>query len=194
MAELAGRFVELEGDGATSLLTAAVGLVRDAQLEGDLAAWITDPRAAFYPPDVVAHGIDLRGLAIVRAPDLRARLLAADRLLRSGGFALTVLDLRHGGAEPFTARGRDRSAAGAIPLAVQVRLAGLAKRQGATLLCLQRPSPRTAEGSLASLRARVSRLKIRAGRYRCVLQVSKDKRLGREWEWEQVLRGPVGLC
>ncbi len=184
MAELSGRYVELCSAGPAAVLTAAVGLVRDAQCRREPAAWVTAPDAAFFPPDVAGHGVDLGALAVVRVRDLSAMLNAADRLLRSGGFGLAVADLR-----PFAARGGAE-----VPLSAQVRLAGLAHRHGAVLLCLlDRARHVAGAGSLASLRAFASRRVIRTGCYRCILRVTKDKRRGREWDCERVLRGPMGL-
>lgn len=192
LAALAGRYVELCGAGATAISTVAARLVREAQQAQEPVAWITDPKTAFFPPDVARWGVDLAALAVVRVEELGGMLRAADHLLRSGAFGLTVVDLRPHGRAP-------------VPMASQVRLGGLAKQHDATLLMLQQGEPdgtRQREGSLASLRARAVRVRLageagglrQGARFRCVVQATKDKRQGGAgWECEQVLRGPLGV-
>ena len=92
-AALAGRLAELSGTGATALLTAAFGLVLEAQQAGDPVAWVTSRTSSFFPPDAAEGGVDLEALAVVRAEDTVQAARAADQLLRSGGFGLVVLDL-----------------------------------------------------------------------------------------------------
>lgn len=176
LAEVAGRFIELTRDGASAAWTAALALVRDAQLLGEPVIWVARPGASFFPPDAAAGGIDLASLALVSARDLAARLRAVDCLLRSGAFGLVVLELE---------------AEAEIPLPVQVRLAGLLQKHDAVLLCLTERASR--RGSFASLRAVSARTRIGEGRFRCALRMVKDKRRGQEWECAQVLRGPMGL-
>jgi recombination protein RecA len=176
LAEVAGRFVELGGTGASAALTAATSLVLDAQCLEEPAVWVTRPEAFFFPLDVAECGVDLGGLAVVRVPSAAAMLRVADCCLRSGAFGLVVLDL-----------GEDAE----IPLPVQVRLSGLAKRHDAALVCLSERV--SARGSLASLRAVSARKRVGEGRFACSLRMVKDKRRGWEWECAQVFRGPVGL-
>ena len=90
---LAGRFVEVTGEADTAVLTTTVTLVLQAQQRGELAAWVTGPRAAFFPPDFAASGVDLDALPVVRVDDITNAARAADRLVRSGAFAVVVLDL-----------------------------------------------------------------------------------------------------
>lgn len=172
MAELAGRLVELAGEAA---LTVAIGLVLEAQRRAEPVAWITQPASSFYPPDAAENGVDLGALVVVRCEPTLAMLRAADHLLRSGAFGLVVLD---------------RGADAAMPLPVQVRLTGLAKRHDAVLVQLQE---KVSSDSLSSLRAVAVRQRVGEGLYRCTVQVVKDKRRGGTWECEQVLHGPMGL-
>ena len=92
-AQLAGRLCELSSLPGTALLTAAFRLVLDAQLEGEPAAWITATPDTFFAPDAAESGVDLDALVVIRDPDARAAARAADRVLRSGGFGLIVMDL-----------------------------------------------------------------------------------------------------
>ena len=145
-------------------------MVLDAQSLAEPVAWVTLPGPSFFPPDVAANGVDLSGLAVVRAPGPAAVLRAADSLLRSGAFGLVVLEL---GADCV------------FPMSVQVRLAGLAKRHDAVLCCLcpspvDGPGPQRTAGSgagrisLASLRAVSRRKRGGSGRFACTLEMVKD--------------------
>src|SRR5262245_19192061 len=55
--QLAGRLVELSGVGPVAALSAAIGLVLEAQEQGEPAAWITLPPSTFYPPDLADSGV-----------------------------------------------------------------------------------------------------------------------------------------
>ena len=59
LSDLTGRLVEVSGQRSTAHLTAAFGLVLEAQLCGDRAAWVTLAHSAFFPPDVADGGIDV---------------------------------------------------------------------------------------------------------------------------------------
>lgn len=92
---LAGRLVELSAPahGPGALYTAASALLVECQLRGEIAAWVAAGPAHFHPGDLVECGVDLAALPVVRAGDLARAARAADRLLRSGGFGLLILDL-----------------------------------------------------------------------------------------------------
>ncbi|MCR9247202.1 MAG: recombinase A [bacterium] len=171
-AELQGRLVELAGGGAGQLSLAAEWLLQ-AQQEREPVAWVHAAAAPPYPPDLAARSIDLAALAMVRVENDRAMLRAADQLLRSGAFGLVVLDYLQ---RPIA------------PLAAQVRLAGLCRQHDCTLLCLG-PEPAF---PMASLRASVERER-RPDRFVCTVKIDKDKRRGREWQFERRFDGPVGM-
>ena len=125
-AELSGRLCELSTVGnAPAALTAAFGLVLDAQRAGEPTAWITTTADTFFPPDVAASGVDLTALIVVRVPDTRAAGRAADRLLRAGAFGLVVLDLGRGVT---------------LATGLQGRLVQLALKHDAVVLCLTEKS------------------------------------------------------
>lgn len=181
LSELAGRIVELSGQGASARLTAAFGLVLEAQQKGEPAAWVTLEQSSFFPPDAAEGGVDLLALAVVRVPDARAAGRAADQLLRSGGFGLVVADL-------MPARGGDR-----IPSPLLTRLAGLTQKHAAALVLLTEKSPdRSSASSLVSYRAEAARVRRRDG---LALQVSvlKDKRRGPGAVFLEACRGPAGV-
>ena len=110
LAEVAGRFVEISASAAAASLTLAFSLVRQAQERGEPVGWVTGMENAFYPPDAAQNGTDLAALVVVRLSAAENIARAGEKLLRSGGFGVVVLDL---GATD-------------IPMPLQARLAGLA--------------------------------------------------------------------
>lgn len=177
---LLGRFVELSGGPATAGLSCCARLVAEAQRAGGLAVWLGEDRSAFFPPDLAACGVDLGALAVIRLAEGRALWRACDTVLRSGGFALVVVDA--GG--PLT-----------LPFAAQTRLAGLAAHHHAALVALTRESPRhPVRGSLVSLRAETEKRRVGHDAFACAVRVVKDKRRLPGWSQEEVCRGTDGLC
>src|SRR5262249_8957799 len=135
LSQIVGRYVEISGSRATATLTLTFGLVLDAQKQGETVGWITSTESSFYPPDVAELGIDLASLVVVRVmSDAIAR--AGEKLIRSGGFGLVVLDL--GIAD--------------IPMPLQSRLTGLAHHHHAALVCITEKHDKISSlGSLVSL-------------------------------------------
>jgi len=177
---LAGRFAELSGAAAGAVLTAAIALVHEAQLRGEPSAWIAVGPSTFYPPDVAASGVDLSALPVVRSDNVASALRAADHLLRSGGFAVVVLDL---------------GASYTIRIAAQSRLAGLARTHRTVLLCLTRKKAQSPSiGSLVSIRGEVAVEKTGFDRFVWSIHVTKDKRRGPGWQHRADCRGPEGWC
>ena len=177
---LRGRVAEVRGGAATAALTAAAGLIHSAQTQGLLAAWVGERRTGFYPPDFAARGIDIEALPVVRVDAFELRLKALDALMRSGGFALAVLDAGH-----------ER-----IPMGVQSRLAGLAKRHHTALVILTRVHGRVAAESslpLASLRCGAHKERRYADQFTCRLEALKDKAASTRWGHEETGDGPEGM-
>ena len=124
-------------------------------------------------------GVDLDALVVVRVPGSLAVARAADRLVRSSGFGLVVLDL---------------GANAEIPTPLQSRLASLAQKHHTALLCLtEKSSQAPSLGSLVSLRAQARRTKLAEDRFECELLAIKDKRRGPTWGQKEICRGPAGL-
>lgn len=177
---LAGRLVELSAHAGAAHLTAAFGLVLDAQLGGDRAAWVTLDASSFFPPDASDGGVDLDALPVVRVPDARLAGRAADHLTRSGGFGLVIVDLS----------AADRAE---LPVPLLTRLAGLARQQEvAVLLLTKKPHDASSLHSLIALRAAASRREV-DGRYDVCVRVLKDKRRGPGWTHVETCRGAAGL-
>ena len=177
--QVAGRFAEISGSNTTAALTLTCGLVLDAQKRGEPVGWATSTESSFYPPDAAQLGVDLAGLVVVRVskPDAIAR--AGEKLLRSGGFGLVVLDL--GLAD--------------VPTPLQSRLTGLVHHHHSGLVCLtEKDRKMFSLGSLVSLRVHAERKRIRNNEFACGLHVLKDKRRGPTWTHEELRHGPPGLC
>lgn len=173
---VAGRFIELTGTAQSAVLTAAVGLVLEAQRGGRFAAWITGPGSCVYPPDLDASGVDLAALPVVRAPDARGAARAADCLVRSKGFAVVVMDV--GTMARFS-------------LSMQTRLLGLAQNTGTALICL---TGKSKGRSLVSLRGETTKVRVGPDCFRCAVSAVKDKRGQPGWTHEEVCHGTDGLC
>ena len=177
---VAGRLVEISSAGNTAALTLAATLILEAQHGQEPVAWVSARESIFFPPDFAAAGIDLAALPVVRIEDIAKAARVTDTLLRSGGFGLVVLDLDN---------------AAGLPMAAQTRLAGLAKRHHAALLCLTRREGRTPNlGSLVSLRCESSKQRVEENRFTCELRVMKDKRRSLTWQHTEVCHGPDGMC
>jgi recombination protein RecA len=176
--EIAGRFVEVSASAGSALLTLAFGLVREAQARGEPVGWVTSMESFFYPPDVAIGGVDLAALAVIRVHGTSIPR-AGEKLLRSGGFGLIVLDL---GVADI-----------AVPL--QSRLTGLAQHHHTGLVCLTEKQSKTFSlGSLVSLRVHTERKQSSNNSFVCRLHVLKDKRRGPTWSHEELYHGPAGLC
>jgi recombination protein RecA len=177
--EIAGRLVEISSFWAPASLSLAFSLVLEAQRQGEPVGWATSVESFFYPPDAAQAGTDLGALVVVRVPEGSDIPRAGEKLLRSGGFGLIVLDL--GVAD--------------IPMPLQSRLTGLAHRHHTALVCLtEKDSKAFSLGSLISLRAHAERKRIAQNRFACALRVLKDKRHGPTWTHEELHCGSPGLC
>ncbi len=176
----AGRLSELSGLGPTARLSLAMGLVCEAQCASETAAWVTNRRSTFFPPDAAKSGVDLARLPVVFAPDAPAAARAAWRLVRSGGFGLVVLDLVGTNAE--------------VPIPLQSRLTGAAQAHGAAVVFVtEKAADRASLGSLVSLRCEAHREAASVGRFLCTARALKDKRRGPGWTYTEVRCGPAGL-
>jgi recombination protein RecA len=178
-ANLAGRIVELSGEGASASLTFAVALVLDAQRRGETAAWVTSRESSFFPPDVAENGVDLAALPVVRVPEPRHVARSGERLVRSGAFDLVVLDL-----------GR----AGEAPLALLTRMLGLAERHDTAVVFLtEKTAARPSLGSVVSLRAESRRERTGDGEFACALTALRDRKNPAGWTHRETRRGPDGV-
>jgi len=177
--EVAGRLVEISSSTAAAALTLTFTLIHEAQQRGEPVGWVTLADSFFYPPDAARGGADLAALVVVRLAHAESIARAGEKLLRSGGFGVVVLDL--GSAD--------------IPMPLQTRLTGLAHRHHTALICLtEKARAAFSLGSLVSLRAHAERKRVEDSRFACTLQVLKDKRRGPTWNYEELYSGPAGMC
>jgi recombination protein RecA len=196
LSALRGRLVELSARGATAGLTTAVELVLEAQRADEPVAWIVPwsgneaNTGTFYPPDLADSGVDLAALVVVRAPSVTAAARAAERLLRSTAFGLTVLDL--GGIDAEAPGERSRLLGDPI----LGRLVALAQAHDAAVVCLTDKTPDAGSlGSLVSLRAEALRMREPkpSSEFTVTLRALKDKRRGPGWTKRFKAKGPAGL-
>jgi recombination protein RecA len=172
--------------------------VREAQLLGEPAAWVTLATQSFLPEDAAAGGVDLDALPVVRVPQVADLARAADRLARSGAFGLIVLDMTG-----LDMTGLDMTGLQAGPPRAMVRMATLARLLGlaqkhavAVLFLTHKPHGSPSLGSLVSLRAQTRHRRTGAegaDTFVCELRVIRDKRGRPGWTHEEICRGPAGL-
>src|SRR5262245_385366 len=93
LATISGRFIEISTSASAASLTLAFGLVREAQNQKEPVGWVTSVESFFYPPDAAQDGVDLAALVVIRVLHAASIPVAGEKLLRSGGFGLVVLDL-----------------------------------------------------------------------------------------------------
>ena len=180
LSSLAGRLTEVSDSGAAPSLTAAASLILQAQQRGEPTAWISFGNSIFFPPDFAEWGIDLEALPVIRVPGALTASYAADQLLRSGAFGLVVLNLK---------------AQTEMRMAVQSRLAALARKHHAVLLCLTRKKKGAPSlGPLVSLHGegRISRTAF--SRFDWQIRIVKDKRGAPGWSHTESCHGTHGLC
>jgi recombination protein RecA len=177
--QVTGRLIEVSASTASASLTLSFDLVRDAQERGEPVGWVTSTESFFYPPDAAQGGTDLAALVVIRLPKLESIPRAGEKLLRSGGFGLVVLDL----------------CSADIPMPLQTRLTGLALHHHTALVCLTAKERKVFSlGSLVSLRVHAEKKRFSGNIFACALQVLKDKRRGPVWNHEELYAGPAGLC
>ena len=179
LATFAGRFTEISGAANSASLTLVFGIVHEVQIQGEPAAWITNRKSTFFPPDAADSGIDITAVAVIKCPDTISAARTAEHLLRSGAFGLIVID--------FGADAR-------LPQHAQSRLAGQARQHNTALICItEKESHQPSLGSLVSLRAHTERLPQNRHQNRCLVKILKDKRRGPGWHHEEVCQGPDSL-
>jgi recombination protein RecA len=167
--------------GATSVALAAVQAGQARARTGGTGAWCAwiDPEGTLHAPGVVAAGVDLARMLVVRAPRPQLPRVAV-KLVASGAFEVVVVDVdaTDGGAAPERRRtererGGGRGASPEQTHYLMVRkLALAAEPSGATVLLLTDSTrPRPAPWPVA-LRLDLSRPDARS----LSVRVAKDRR------------------
>ena len=178
---LRGQLTEFTANCGHPQITLAARQLVESHRAGEPAAWIGPSDALPYPPDVARGGIDWSALALIHSSQPQQASVAADKLLRSGGFGLVVVDLI--GMHP--ARIAD-------PLAG--RLLRLAEHHDSAVVFLTRnPDGSGGVCSLVALRVRARWADTGAEQLRMVCQITRDKRGGRHRRIEEVYDGALRL-
>lgn len=171
---LTGRITEISEAGYFGALTAVAAVLDQAQARGEACVWVATGDSLFYPPDLAFRGLDVEALAVVRVPGPQAGTLAADWLVRSGAFGVTVID--------WTGNGIDEAVLG--------RMAKVAEDRKTAVIVLTRKSDSSPSlGTAVSLRLTVRR----SGDGELEVEVTKDKRSGALVVQKERLHGPLGL-
>jgi recombination protein RecA len=188
-----GRLTELSSATGTGTVSLAIQLVAEAQAAGESTAWVTTTATSFYPPDAADAGVNLDALVVVRLDTLRDVARAADRMLRSGGFGLVVLDLAAATAGDTPAP----------PAPLLSRIASQARHHHAAVVALTTTPPQfDSLSSLVALRLNVDVGPARTNPllaapftapFRLRAQALKDKRIGPFWSFEEPCHAPAGL-
>jgi len=168
---LQGRLVELSEAAYHGAVTALCPLLAEVQARGDLIAWVEAGPTVFFPPDLVAWGLDIEALTVVWAPGVEG-WQATDWLLRCGAFALLVVD------------GLNVAEEGTLG-----KLARLAEdREAAVVLLTHKREEAPSLGSAVSLR-----LGVRPVRQGLELAVLRDKRSEAREPQRMTFDGPLGV-
>lgn len=175
---LSGRLIELQREAGTVSTSAALRLVHETQCNGEPAAWVTSGSTIFLAEDARAAGVDLDGLAVVRAPDADRALRTIERLVRSEGFGVVVLDL-----EQETT----------FSNAAAARISRLAQLANTAVIAIAPTKSSSPFGAQASARVAVMRERTRNGRMRWRVDIRRDKRFGASELAEETLDAPAGL-
>lgn len=168
LAELLPRagLVEISGQHACARTTTAVSCVIEAQAHAELVAWVQPKEGALFPPDLDAAGVDLDSLIVIHVPHQAgpfALVRAAEWLVRSGAFGLTVIDLTD--AQPPGSS-----------INWQGRLRALLRQyDGRILLLTSNAHEDPSSGPLVGLRVEARRGPLHADRFEVHAHVLKDK-------------------
>lgn len=176
---LRGQVTELASSRGYAGVTQAVELIAQAQAHGEPVAWIGSSSSLFYPPAARGWELDWSALALIQLQGVYETGRAADRLLRSGGFGLVIVDL---------------VAQGSLPAPLLGRLHRLSKTHECALVfltCKKEGEPSLS--ALIPLRVQVCWRAIDPWRLLAHIEVVKDKSGGRRDRFERTYDGPLSL-
>ena len=151
----------------------------EAQIAGELCAWVTRAESTFFPPDLARNGVVLDTLPVVFVSSAAQAVRSTTRLVRSGAFGVVIADL---------------GSTADIPMPLQGQLMGLAiKYNIAVVLLTEKPASTASVGSMISLRIEAQRQRIDEAHFSIRFNILKDKRHGPSWTHEEIAYGPAGL-
>jgi hypothetical protein len=136
-----GALSEVTGSISSGRTSLALALLAATTARGELAAWV-DAADAFDPPSARGQGVDLDRVLWVRASGWHEALCACERIVRTEGFPLVLLD----GSMPATNRGKGPAAPSE---STWLRLTRLLASSHATLLLLSHQRLAGAHAALA---------------------------------------------
>lgn len=183
LAGLTGKVVEFSGWNQSACLSLTIPLIKESQKGLKECAWILPAavrgESLFFPPDFHNAGIDCGRIPIIRSNNVMDSFSIAEKLIRSCGFSLVVLDLTEGKRVRGSAVGR---------------ISAMAQRYQSLLLCLTRNPPgHPSLDPMIFIHVHVDAY-LNDGRYQVTATVQKDKTqapgLKRTWTYET----PIGLC
>jgi recombination protein RecA len=184
MAGLSGRVVEFSSWHQPACVSLSALFILECQKLKRGRAWIVPGNSAdasvFYPPDIISAGIDCSSLPILKAESAVDGFGLTERLLRSGGFGIVVLDL-------YAEKNQKRYSLG--------RLHNIAQRHDGLVLCLTRSQPgHPSLDPMVFVHVHVSVQSIGRNRNRLSAVIQKDKTgsPGKCLEW--IYESPPGLC
>lgn len=105
LAMLRGRLCEFSSVGPQGVGSLALSYVWQMQQEGCWPVWVSGAGLPFAE-DLVAAGIDISALPVVRTESLAQSLRAAERVMRSGVCGLVVVDVGDAEHAPAPMMGR----------------------------------------------------------------------------------------
>lgn len=183
LAGLTGKIVEFSGWNQSACLSLTIPLIQESQKSIKECAWILPSakrgESLFFPPDFQSAGIDCSRIPIIRSTSVVDSFGIAEKLIRSGGFSLVVLDLTEGKRVRGSTVGR---------------ISSMAQKYQSLVLCLTRNPPgHPSLDPMVFIHVHVDAC-LKNGIYQVRASVQKDKTqapgLQRTWKYET----PIGLC
>ena len=181
---LSGMVVEFSGWNQSACISLSIPLIQECQLAGKICAWIVpcsvERASLFFPPDFAESGINCSEIPILWCKNAMDGFGIAEKLLRSGGFGMLVLDL--------TESRRIRSN-------TMGRIHNMAQRFGSLVLCLTRkPQGEPSLDPMIFVHVHVEARKKNTDVYEVMATIQKDKAQapGKTMSW--VYDAPPGLC
>lgn len=180
---LSGRVVEFSGWKQSACVSLTIPFIRECQKRDLLTAWIVPPSpqglSLFFPPDFHKAGIDCSYLPIIRADSTVDGFSIAEKLIRSGGVALVILDLVGGKRVHVSTVGRIHT---------------LCQKYGSLAICLTRNRPgHPSLDPMIFVHAHVSASYTKSGLFTVTATIQKEKTHtpGKQMIWNY--EAPVGL-
>ena len=89
---LVGVLAEISEEVASGAVSFVAEIIAEAQGRSEPVAWVAGTDSIFFPPDLLARGVDLSAVAVIRSGGETASLTAAEWLVRSGSMGLVIID------------------------------------------------------------------------------------------------------